>query len=180
MLTVLQMVKLYDSLVQPHFDYCSSLWGNCGTVLRNKLQKLQNRAARIITSSGYEIRSADILSFLGWHDLDTRRKQQKCTLMYKIMNNIAPSYLTELFVPVNETHSHNLRCSDINLKVPQPHPDYLKRSLSYSGALLWNSIPSTIRNLDNIKNFSMIVCNSFYKYFICFYFYINVYNHDFF
>ena len=34
---------LYDAIVQPYFDYCSPLWDNCGTGLKNKLQKFQNR-----------------------------------------------------------------------------------------------------------------------------------------
>ena len=42
------------------------VWENYGTVLKNKVQKLQNRAASIITRSGYEIRSANILSNLKW------------------------------------------------------------------------------------------------------------------
>ena len=33
------------SLVQPHLDYCSSVWGSCSKSLSQKLQKLQNRAA---------------------------------------------------------------------------------------------------------------------------------------
>ena len=37
--------------LQPHFDYCSVVWGNCGKTLSSKLQKLQNRAARILTYS---------------------------------------------------------------------------------------------------------------------------------
>ena len=52
-----QLVSVYNAHVIPHFDYCSMVCGNCGIVLRNKLQKLQNRAARIITRSGYEVRS---------------------------------------------------------------------------------------------------------------------------
>ena len=42
---------IYNALVQPHFNYCSIVWGNCGKTLSEKLQKLQNRAARILTSS---------------------------------------------------------------------------------------------------------------------------------
>ena len=41
--------NLYDSLMLPYFDYCSPLWGNCGSSIKEKLQKLQNRAAKIIT-----------------------------------------------------------------------------------------------------------------------------------
>ena len=37
---------LYQALVQPYFDYCSPLWENCGTLLKDKLQKCQSRAAR--------------------------------------------------------------------------------------------------------------------------------------
>ena len=38
---------IYNALVQPHFDYCSIVWGNCGKTLSERLQKLQDRAARI-------------------------------------------------------------------------------------------------------------------------------------
>lgn len=157
LLTIPQLVSLYQALVMPHFDYCSILWGNCGSTLKTKVQKLQNRAARIITRSGYEIRSSEILSSLGWCDLDTRRKRQRSTLMYKIMNGVAPEYLREMFVLVNEAHHHNLRCSDTNVKIPQPHSEYLKRSLSYDGALLWNSLPSTIRNVISVNSFNNLI-----------------------
>ena len=48
------LLSIYNSLVQPHFDYCSLVWGNSGKTSSNKLQKLQNRAARVITSSSYK------------------------------------------------------------------------------------------------------------------------------
>ena len=45
---------IYNALVQLHFDYCSVVWGNWNKSLSIKLQKLQNRAARILTSSSYD------------------------------------------------------------------------------------------------------------------------------
>jgi hypothetical protein len=51
----------------------------CGKALRDKLQKLQNRAARIITRNHYEIRSSQILN---WPILEDRRMKQKSCLMY--------------------------------------------------------------------------------------------------
>ncbi len=68
---------IYKSLLQPYFDCCSSLWDNCGKVLQDKLQKFQNRAARIITGASYDVRSADILSTLGWETLNVRRSRNK-------------------------------------------------------------------------------------------------------
>ena len=46
-LEVLQ--TLYRALIECHFRYGDIVWGNCGETLLNKLQKIQNRAARIIT-----------------------------------------------------------------------------------------------------------------------------------
>jgi hypothetical protein len=46
----------YKTLVQPYFDYCSQVWGGLGSTLSDKLQRLQNRAARIITKCGYDVR----------------------------------------------------------------------------------------------------------------------------
>ncbi len=42
---------LYKALIQPYFDYCSLLWDTCDKVHKDKLQVLQNRAARVITGA---------------------------------------------------------------------------------------------------------------------------------
>ena len=43
-------LQIYQALILPHFDYCSSVWGDCNLTLSDKLQRLQNRAARAITT----------------------------------------------------------------------------------------------------------------------------------
>ena len=53
--------NLHNSLVLPYFEYCLTLWDNCGSMLTEKLQKLQNRAARIITGANYDVKSTDLL-----------------------------------------------------------------------------------------------------------------------
>ena len=55
---------MYNSLVLPYFDYCSLVWNNCSQTLKTKVQRLQNRAARVITGDTYDIRSKDVLSKL--------------------------------------------------------------------------------------------------------------------
>jgi hypothetical protein len=59
------LVDIYSSIILPHFDYCSSVWDNLQKrSIRNKLKKLQNRAAPITTRSNYDIRSSQILNNL--------------------------------------------------------------------------------------------------------------------
>ena len=55
---------IYYSLVQPYFDYCDFVWGDYSKTRADKLQKLQNRVARIITRLDYSISSSDVLNSL--------------------------------------------------------------------------------------------------------------------
>ena len=53
--------------------------------LLGKLQKFQNRAARIIAGLIYEINSADVLESLGWETLESRRQRMKSVFLYTIL-----------------------------------------------------------------------------------------------
>ena len=46
-------LQIYQALILPHFEYCSPVWDE-RVILSDKLQKLQNRAARVITRSSYD------------------------------------------------------------------------------------------------------------------------------
>ena len=52
--------------LQPHLDYCTTVWGTCGVTLQDKLQKLLNRAARDLTFSNYDVNAGQLLEILGW------------------------------------------------------------------------------------------------------------------
>ena len=70
----------------------SPLWDNCGIGLKDKLQKFQNRAARVITGSTYDVRSIDMLNYLGWETLEQRCNYTKSMLMYKISSDRQPPH----------------------------------------------------------------------------------------
>jgi hypothetical protein len=57
---------MYNAFVLPHFNYCSTIWNDGSCTIINKLSKLQRIAARVITSSTYDIRSSQILKDLNW------------------------------------------------------------------------------------------------------------------
>ena len=117
-------------------------------------QKLQNRAACVITFSNYDRSTDELLRMVNWVTLDRQRLVDKAILMYKIVNRMVPDYLCSHFVFCSDTLTYNLRESDFSLAIPQPRTNYCKRRLSYSGALLWNGLPLDIRqslSLDVFK-----------------------------
>ena len=145
---------MYKALIVPFFDCSSCVWGYIGKVLSKKLQKLQIRAARIVTFSNNETRFKDLLDKLGLEVLQDRRIRQFLILMYKITHNISPPYDECLW----RIHSYNLRNSSVDLYLPKPKIEIGKHSLHYRGSVLWNKLPIEAREQEGIDLFK-----SFYR-----------------
>ena len=144
-------IQIYNALIQPYFDYCSPVWDGLSNQLSEKLQKLQNRAARVILKANYETSPSMLLEILNWDTLSIRRKKLKALIMFKSLNKLAPVYLQDLFI--ERSTEYNLRNSFNKLSLPKPRTNYLKRSFSYSGAQLWNSLPENIRKIKSTGQF---------------------------
>ena len=156
------MQLIYNCLVQPYFDYCSVIWDSCGSTRADKLQKLQNRAARVLTSSSYDTNADYLFEILGWRNLASQRKIAKAIMVYKSVNGLAPDYLSEMFVDRSNITNYTLRDTTGKLAIPQPRTNYLKNSFSYSGAVLWNSLPTELRQASCLRKFKAD-CSNFIR-----------------
>lgn len=159
-ISVKTALQIYHALIRPCFDYYSSVWGECSVTLCDKLQKLQNRAARVITRSGYDVNAKHLLISLRQDNLAKRRKKLKAALMFKILNGLAPDYLQDLFSI--RTTKYNVRNLEMKLNLPKPDTNYLKKSLSCSAASLWNNLPNNLRTIESRRSFKREV-NRFYE-----------------
>ena len=101
---------IYQALIQPHFDYCNIVWGNCGITLRNKVQKLQNRAARVLTYSSYDVDAGYLFKLLGWKNLACQQQITRATMVYRSLHGLAPNYLSSKFE--RREVAYNLRDSE--------------------------------------------------------------------
>ena len=147
------LVSVYNAIVRPHFDYCCEVWDVLGETQSKRLQKLQNRAARVIMGMSNDIDHAIALHALGWEELKLMRQKAKAKLMYKILNNMGPESLTNLFTYKSEVTNHKLRGISSGLYLPQPRTNNMKISFMYDGAHLWNSIPNEIRECKSLSCF---------------------------
>ena len=110
---------------------------------------MQNCAARILTFSNYDCSTSELFQNFKWSKLVRQRAVSKAIMMHSIVNNIAPENLTSRFVHPCDLTSYNLRENEYKLAVPQPRTEFYKRSLSYSGSVLWNGLPLEVRQLTS-------------------------------
>ena len=73
------------------------MWDGLALHLADKLQKLQSRSTRAVTNSGYDIGSHDLLEMLELDRVSVKKVKQKAVIVYKNLNNQAPSYLNTIF-----------------------------------------------------------------------------------
>ena len=80
---------------------------------------------------------------------NTFSKQWHAMFMYNLKNNNLNEPMTDMF-EISNNEFHNLRSNAVNFHIPKPKTNFLKKSIiyiySYSGALLWNSLPISEKN----------------------------------
>ena len=117
-LPLVTVQAMYKSLVEPHFRYCCPVWGAAGITALRKLQKLQNRAARIVTNSPYDAHSQPLIQKLGWPTIQELIESETGKVVYKALHHEAPDYLKGLFHRLSDTQSRMLRNSNTDLRIP--------------------------------------------------------------
>ena len=76
------LISIYNAIVRPIFDHCSEVWDvSVGEMQSKRLQKLQNRAARIISNMSNDVHHSIAFCVLGWEPLRIMKKKAKARMM---------------------------------------------------------------------------------------------------
>ena len=139
--------------MEPHFQYCCSVWGCCGITQINQLQKLQNRAARIITNSSFDTPSRQLIELLGWKTSEQLIDSQSKTIVFKSLNGQAPQYMESLFKRNSQCSTHSLRNTETDLRLPKKTSANGQKCFSFRGARLWNSLSAESKKAPSLNIF---------------------------
>ncbi len=148
MLSVSDAEKLVHAFMTSRLDYCNALLGGCPASSINKLQIVQNTAARVLTRSRKYDHIIPILQSLHWLPIHFRISYKILLLAYKALNGLAPAYLTNLLSRYNPTRS--LRSQNSGLLVVPRIAKSTKggRTFSYLAPKLCNSLPDKVCGSD--------------------------------
>ena len=144
---------MVHAFVSTKLDYANSLLVALPKLLINKLQCVQNSAARIVAYKRKYDHITPILINLHWLPIHKRIIFKVLLLTYKCLNGVGPKYLSELLVLQESQYS--LRSQNLGLLVvPHTHQvTYGDRAFSKAAPILWNSIPYDIRTSSSVDIF---------------------------
>ena len=145
---------IYRSFIAANFNYCPISWMFCGNKNTSMLEKLQERAHRLVFCFDQNLSYDDLLKRGDFLSLKAYRIKCLAVEVFKCVHGFNPTYLDGLFTEplanYNFTDRRRLKQSKLHTYT------YGFRSFRYSGSKLWKSLPRAIKNTnDNNLTFSL-------------------------
>ena len=129
---------LVTSFVLSRLDYCNSLLTGAPKNLIGKLQKIQNRAAKLVSKDKGRAHVTPILYDLHWLPVEFRIDFKILCFAYKCLNDLSPIYLSELvspYRPGRALRSAHENLMNVNMSKPST---FRRKAFSIAAPALWN------------------------------------------
>ena len=154
---------LVHAFVSSRLDNGNALLCGLPNIQLNRLQRIQNTAARIILRLKKNDHISHHLRLLHWLPVKCRIEFKILLLTYKTVNGKAPLYLKELLTPYCSNRNSRLNSRGL-LQIPETK---LKscgdRAFFKIAPVLWNGLPAQIRNKDSINQFKIALKTYLFK-----------------
>ena len=140
----------YKGMVRPVLVYGSSIWDPHTDKIQEELEKVQNCAARFVTSNYvYETGSmTGILEQLKWESLKKRRKHNRLILLYKGLKGKA-RIPTDDLIPKTR---HGRMQHSLAFQIPSASRDVYKYSFFPQTIRDWNDLPESLISSSDLSD----------------------------
>lgn len=152
-----QFETVIHAFITSRLDYCNALFvGVSGSSLA-RLQMVQNAAARLLTGVRKYEHITPVLASLHWLPVRYRINFKILLFVFKSLNGLAPSYISELILLHTPTRS--LRSADkLLLQVPKTNRKLRgDRAFSVVAPKLWNDLPQPIKKATSVTHFKSLL-----------------------
>ena len=138
--------------------YLMPLWGGCEKYLILSLQKIQNKAARIVTKADWFTPTETLLLQCGWLSVHQLIHYQSLILVFKVLDKKSPVYLYEKLS--NEFPYKTRFATQENIRIGGSQygfKDLSQKSFRCRASKQWNQLPANLRMPTTLKKFKKLL-----------------------
>lgn len=151
----------YTSFIRPLLEYGSAVFDNCTAFESHSLELIQRRAALLCTGAFRRTPSILLRNEVGWDTLANRRKDAKIVLMFKLINDLTPQYLSDLIPPQVQITTHYPLRNRTHFRVPLARTQLNKNSFIPATLRQWNALDPDLRNCRTLPTFKTKIKSKF-------------------
>ena len=145
---------IMKAFIESQFNYCPLIWMFHSRKLNNKINRIHERGLRVAYGD-YSSTFEDLLKQDESFTIHEKNLQRLVTEMYKTKNNLAPTFMKNVFQD---------SCNDINLRCKPSFNTCNVRSVHYGtetiyfrGPQMWELVPDNIKNLKTLSEFKTAI-----------------------
>ena len=155
---------IYSTYVRPHFDYCDIVFdGHITLQDEMRLEKVQSRAAKLVTGAPFRTSTEKLRHDLGWETLKTRRTIHKQLFFHRLTNtkNQQPGYIREILPELRFQNTGRTLRNSRTLTLPANKTTSFQRSFIPNATRTWNRLPEALRAQNSLSQFKKGIIGTF-------------------
>ena len=157
LLSFVKIKSLVTAFVDSQFAYCPLAWMFHNRKVNSKINRLQERALRLLYKDDIST-FEQLLERAGAYTIHQRNTQSLVIEMFKVKNNLGPELLNDIFI--KRVYNGPALRSVIDFAKPQINSVHFgEDSLRYFGNIIWNLVPSDIKNDLDFNDFKRKIRN---------------------
>ena len=152
-LTSKHLEQIFMSFILPHLEYGSLLFPCARQCDIDKLDRVQYRAALLVSGCIHGTNKVKVLKCLGWMSLSDRRKERLSLLIHDSNSNALPSYLQQ---SINSLRNRNRNVRLRNPRefiIPAHFSNDMRTSPIPSAITIWETLPLELKNTLSRNSF---------------------------
>ena len=128
--------------------YCLPVFAGCDQIELDSLQKMQNKAARLVTNLGIRTARCEIFRQIGWMTVRQLSFYYTALSTYRIRKHQEPEYLYRIMSRDNRS---------AKIIIPNTRLSLAKHSYCFRGSVQWNLLPETVRSCQTVTSFKKLL-----------------------